>query len=107
MSVIDELASLTPRSRKTRAVRDVVESAFKQKKKVFAGHAFLAERFFKIIPELLFKHKINTFYFLLLAQLLAVACQHFAARRSMLSRRIRSSFFDRARRFETTVALQK
>ena len=59
------------------------------------------------IAELLFKHEVDALYFLFFPKLLTVAGEHFAPRRAVLSRRIRSAFLDRARRFVTTVAFQK
>src|SRR4029450_5220855 len=64
---------------------------------------------FEVVSELALEDEVDSFDFLLLAQLLAVANQRLAATQgvTMLSGRLRTPFLNRASGFVTTIALQK
>src|ERR1043165_3928957 len=79
VTVIDELARLTTRGRKARAVDGIVQPALKQEQKVFARDPLLARGALEVVAELTFEDKIYAFDLLLLAQLLAVTDQRLAA----------------------------
>src|SRR5689334_5594521 len=63
----------------------------------------------EVVTKLSFKNEVDAFDFLLLAQLLAVTDQRFAAaqRAAMLSGRLGTALLNRASGFITTIALQK
>jgi hypothetical protein len=56
---------------------------------------------------LLFEYEIDALYLLLFAKLFAIARKHLAAGRAVLSRGIRTAFFNGTRGSVATVAFQK
>jgi hypothetical protein len=100
---------LTAGSGKTCAIDCVIEAALQQEQKVLAGDALHTRSPLEVVTKLSFKNEVDAFDFLLLAQLLAVTDQRFAAaqRAAMLSGRLGTAFLNRASGFITTIALQK
>ena len=60
---------------KSKAANHVVNPAFQHNQQVFAGNTFGSGSLFKIEPELLFQHTIDTAYFLFFTQLHTVVRQ--------------------------------
>jgi hypothetical protein len=67
----------------------------------------LPESLLEIISKLLFKHEVDPLYLLLFPKLLTVTGKHFSAGSTVLSRRIGTALFDRARGFKAAISLQK
>jgi hypothetical protein len=69
----------------------------------------LPRGFLEIVTELTFEDEIYSFNFLFFSELLTVANQCLAPAHviSMLSRRLSTTFFNRARGFVTTITLQE
>ena len=79
MAVIHELARLTPRRREAGAIDGVVQTPFEKREQGHARYAFELTRPFKVISKLSFENKVDALDLLLLAKLLAVTSQRFAA----------------------------
>jgi hypothetical protein len=109
VTVIDQLSGLTAGSGKTSAIDSVVQPSLEQEQEVLARNSLLASSAFEVVAKLPFQNEVDTFDLLLLAQLLAVANERFAAAHgvTVLSGRLRTAFLNRASGFVTTIALQK
>src|SRR6185503_19768779 len=92
-----------------RAVNGIVQSPLEQEQKVLPRDSLHARGAFEVVSKLAFENEVDAFDLLLLSELLAIANQRFAAaqRVTMLTRRLRTTFFNRASGFVTTIALQK
>ena len=80
-----------------------------QEQKVFTGDPLHAGSAFEVVSKLALEDEVDSFDLLFLAQLLTVANERLAATQgvTMLSGRLRTTFFNRASGFVTTIALQK
>src|ERR1043165_1999895 len=109
VAVIDQLSGLTAGSGKTSAIDSIVQPPLEQEQKVLTRNSLHASSAFEIVAKLPFQNEVNTFDLLLLAQLLAIANERFAAAHgvTVLSGRLRTAFLNRASGFVTTIALQK
>ncbi len=107
--MVDELSCLPARGGKACAVNRVIQSPLKQEQQVLAGDSLHAGSAFEVVSKLPFKNEIDAFDLLLLAQLLAITDQRFAAshRVAVLSGRLRTAFFNRASGLVAPIALQK
>ena len=72
MTVQHQLAGFLAAHRKTRAVDDIVQSAFKDPKQILTGDAGFALGHFKVMGELALQNTVIAFCFLFRAQLQAV-----------------------------------
>ena len=91
----DDLPRCSARRSKAQAVDDIIEPSFEHFNEYFTRTSGLAERLFKIVPELILHQPIGTPYFLFFPQLDAVLRNLRPAELSVLSRRIAAAF-DRA-----------
>jgi hypothetical protein len=108
VAVTDKLARLRSAGSIAEAIDDIVETAFKQREKIFARHALHTHGALEVEPELALQHAVYTFYLLLFAQLLAVSYELRSANvAAMLTRRLGAAFFNRAARLVASLALQK
>ena len=71
--VTHQLASLATRSCEAEPEYNVVQTTLELLQEYFAGYAFGARGFFKIVAELAFLREVDALCFLLLAELQAVA----------------------------------
>ena len=76
MPVAHQLTSLASGSRKTETKYDVVEATFQLLQEYFAGYAFGARGFFKVVAELVFQREVHALGLLLFPELQTVA-NHF------------------------------
>src|SRR5687767_2226130 len=101
----DQCAGFSARARKTKAIRDIVQTAFEQHEQCLTGDPLGAVGLGEGAAKLIFQQAVNPFDLLLLAQLDAVLGELRSAL-PMLSRRIVASL-DRALVRVTTLALEK
>ena len=77
--MIHQLTRLTSRGRKAGPIDGIVQASFKKREQGHARYAFELARPFKVISKLSFENEVDALDLLLLAKLLAVASQRFAA----------------------------
>src|SRR5215469_3175029 len=106
VSVKHKLAGLRARSGKSHAVHGVVEAPFEHHHQVRTGGTLRALRLLEIGAELAFEQAVGALYFLLFAQLHAVA-DHFRAARLAVLARNEVALFDGALFRKTPEALEE
>src|SRR5204863_3896198 len=81
----------------------------KQEQKVLTRNSFLARGAFKVISKLSFEDKVDALDLLLLAKLLAISSERFAAPHgiAMLSGRLCAALFNRTGRLVTAISLEE
>ncbi len=92
MTMEHKLARRFSRWGEPKSVQNIIKPALEKLQKILAGSSFLMGGHFEITAELFFEYSINSFHFLLFAQLHAVFADFYSSAKSMLTRRIISSF---------------
>ena len=77
--MIHKLTRLASRGREAGPIDGIVQASFKKREQGHARYAFELTRPFKVISELSFENEVDALDLLLLAKLLAVTSQRFAA----------------------------